>query len=79
MGFACFSNPVRPKARLKVNPCGLLVGEHLEELKGADCALAHELIVDNYLKGVKYFHDVLHIYFQLLGVLLPHPEKGHLD
>lgn len=31
-----------PKPRFKVNPCCFLIGEHLEELQRADCALAHE-------------------------------------
>lgn len=60
-------NPIRPEAGLKVKPCCLLVGEHCEKLKGADCALAHGLIVDNYLEGVKYYLWKNVIYFQLLG------------
>lgn len=55
-----------PEARFKIESCGLLVGEHLEELQRADCALAHELIVDNSLKGVKYeLHKKL-LYFSTL-------------
>ena len=59
-------NPIGPKTGLKVNPCCLLVGEHCEKLKGRNCALAHELIVDNSLEGVKYPFVILRIYFQFL-------------
>jgi hypothetical protein len=57
-------NSIRPKTGLKVNPCCLLVGEHCEKLKGADCALAHEPIVDNSLRGVKYYFGYLRLIFQ---------------
>jgi hypothetical protein len=56
--------PIRPKAGLKVNPRCLLVGEHCEKLEGRNCALAHGLIVDNSLKGVKYYYDVFALIFQ---------------
>lgn len=62
-----------PEARLKVKPCCLLVRKHCEQLNGRDCALAHELIVDNYLEGVKYYLAVLHIYFQTFRVIFPNP------
>lgn len=57
-GASWANDPIRPKAGLKVNPCCLLVGEHCEKLKGRNCALAHELIVDNSLEGVKYHLDL---------------------
>jgi hypothetical protein len=63
-------DPIRPKAGFKVNPRCLLVGEHCEKLEGRNCALAHESIVDNSLEGVKYYFVLLHIYFQLLRILL---------
>ena len=59
---------IRPKAGLKVNPRCLLVGEHCEKLEGRNCALAHELIVDNSLEGVKYYFGLLATYFQKLRV-----------
>lgn len=60
---------IGPKAGLKVKPCCLLVGEHCEKLKGADCALAHGLIVDNSLEGVKYYSALLCTYFQGFTVM----------
>lgn len=32
---------VGPKPRFQIHPCCFLIGEHLEELQRADCALAH--------------------------------------
>jgi len=64
---------IRPKAGLKVNPRRLLVGEHCEKLEGRNCALAHGLIVDNSLEGVKYYFGLFTIYFQKLRVLLAQP------
>ena len=69
-GASWAGNPIRPKAGLKVNPRCLLVGEHCEKLEGRNCALAHELIVDNSLKGVKYYSGILTIIFQILEDLI---------
>jgi hypothetical protein len=65
-----------PQARFKVNTSSLLIGEHLEELEGADCALAHVRIVDYSLGVVKYYFDNLHIYFQSFRVLFTRPAWG---
>ena len=75
-GASRAGNSIRPKAGFKVKPCCLLVGEHLEELEGADCALAHELIVDNSREGVKYYFVRFCIYFQSLRVRLVQPTSS---
>lgn len=75
-GASRAGDPIRPKAGLKVKPCCLLVGEHCEKLEGRYCALAHELIVDDSLKGVKYYFVIVNIYFQLLRVRLEQPAWG---
>ena len=58
-------NAVRPEPRFEVNPCCFGIGEHLEELEGADRALAHERIVLNSLEGVKYYLKVLCLMFSM--------------
>ena len=45
----------RPETGFKVNTRSLLIREHCEQLESADCALAHEPIVDNSPEGVKYY------------------------
>ena len=35
------SGPIWPEACFQIDPCGFLIGEHLEQLQRADCALAH--------------------------------------
>ncbi len=46
---------IHPETGLKVKTGGFLVGEHLEQLEGTDCAFAHVHIVLYSPKGVKYF------------------------
>src|SRR5207253_9474044 len=48
---------IGPKPRFQIEPCGLRIGEHLEQLERADCAFAHALnVLDSrtFVKGVKY-------------------------
>jgi hypothetical protein len=45
-----------------------LVGEHREKLDGRNCALAHGLIVDDSLKGVKYHFELVQLIFQMLRI-----------
>jgi hypothetical protein len=72
-GASWAGDPLRPKAVLKVNPRCPLVGEHCEKLEGRNCALAHGLIVDNSLEGVKYYFGLkvalFSIFLRLYGVL----------
>lgn len=68
-------NPIRPEAGLKVKPCCLLVGEHCEKLKGRNCALAHELIVDNSLEVVKYYFELLILIFRHFALLVYNQQK----
>ena len=67
-GASRAGNPVRPKTGFKINPCCLLVGEHCEKLKGRYCALAHDLIVDNSLEGVKYYYLISTLIFHTVGL-----------
>ena len=48
---------IRPKARLQKQPRRLGIGEHLEQLKRANCTLAHVRILVNslaFVKGIKW-------------------------
>lgn len=55
-GLALRANrAIHPESAFEISPRRWFIGEQLEELEGADCALAHALIVDNSLTGVKYF------------------------
>jgi len=57
-------NTVRPKSLFEVKPRSLCVGDHCEELEGADSALAHVSIVVNSREGVKYYLYFSCIIFQ---------------
>ena len=57
---------VRPKTRLKVKPRRLRIWNQCKQLKRTDCALAHELIILDYLEGVKYYLAHFVIIFQLI-------------
>jgi len=48
-----------PEPRFEVNPCGFLIGKQCEQLERADCACAHEVIVDDSLEGVKCYLEAI--------------------
>jgi len=55
---------VGPKPLFEVKPRSFCVGDHCEELEGADSALAHVSIVVNSREGVKYYLYFSCIIFQ---------------
>lgn len=53
------SDAVGPEPSFKVNPRCFRVWDHCKELESAYCALAHESIVVDSLKGINYYFTVL--------------------